>query len=298
MLLQWVLTGLITGDLAACELRTCEIDSTRQNPPTPEEMPFSAWRATASTTVLICSSLDLVGALHVPASISRTRSAFMQVQQQEAIADFYSQAQEKAERAEVLAEWRTSEGTASWYDAGVRLSSPEPEPESATEAEPDAVAEVKAKPKLTASAEASLAAALLSGLAVLGIDIAGAGVIENADAALLVGGIALSQVDEEGPVGETLRTVGNVTSFVVGDVVAPTVSAAADVYTKNELGYKARALLEIGIESALYAVDPDRREREQAETEAERQRAQAAVEAAARQAEKETLPWWSPEKYS
>ena len=75
-------------------------------------------------------------------------------------------------------------------------------------------------------------------------------------------------------------------------------AAWADVYVENELGYKARALLEIGFESALYAIDPERRARERAEAEAAAARAKAAEEAAMRRAAKEGLPWWSPDKYT
>jgi len=180
----------------------------------------------------------------------------------------------------------------SWYDAGIRLSA-----EVADEPAP-VVAEAPAPAKMTASAEASAAAALVSGLAVLGLDIASFGVVENLDAVLLVGGLALSQVDSAGPVGATLRTVGNVTSFATREVVLPVTKGVAGFYSDNEIGYKSRALLEMGIESALFAFDPGRREREAEEAEADRAAAQAAAEAAAEQARRDALPWWDPQKYA
>ena len=180
---------------------------------------------------------------------------------------------------------------ASWYDAGIRLR---PTEEGTVPAEEEEEEEEEPPPKLTASAEASLAAAAISSLAVLGVDVAGAGVVENLDAVVLVGGLALSQVDEQGPVGETLRAVGNATSFVTREAVVPAAKGVSSFYTKNEVGYKARALLEVGIESLLYAVDPRRKAREEAEAEA----ARAAAAAAAERARKDALPWWSPEKYS
>ena len=188
----------------------------------------------------------------------------------------------------------------SWYDAGVRLTADEPMP-AEPEPAPVAAPSPPPPPALTASAEASLFAALLSGIAVLGVDVASFGVIENADAALLVGGLALSQVDSAGPVGATLRTLGNVTSFLTLNVAAPTISKAAEVYQENELGYKARALLEMGIEAAIYAADPNRKERDaalQAERQAEIEAERRAAEEAARRAEKDALPWWSPDKYA
>ena len=236
-------------------------------------------------------------ALIYPTPLARVRSApaLMQEDRQAAVSDFYAEAQEKAMQAELLGQWRIAEGVGSWYDAGVRMT---PLEVVAPNIEEELELEEPPKPKMTASAEASLAAAAVSGLAVLGVDIAGAGIVEHADAALLAGTVVLSQVDNEGPVGETLRTVGNVTSFVGREVVAPTVAAATDVYVENDLGYKARALLEIGFESALYAIDPERRARERAEAEAAAARAKAAEEAAMRRAAKEGLPWWSPDKYT
>ena len=82
----------------------------------------------------------------------------------------------------------------SWYDSGVRLASYTP-PAAAHKAMPPPPAPLPPPPPpLTASAEASLAAAAISAVAVLGIDLASFGVVENLDAAVLVGGLALSQV--------------------------------------------------------------------------------------------------------
>lgn len=189
---------------------------------------------------------------------------------------------------------------ASWYDAGIRLST-----EAAAPAEPAAAPAVQEpaepdapKAKLTASAEASIAAAGLSALAVLGFDAASFGVIENLDLAVLASGIALSQVDSEGPVGDSLRLAGNATAFVATEVVAPTASGVYNFWEKNELGYKSRALLEIGIENAIYAFDPERREREQAEAAAIQAAEEAAILAEEERLRKEALPWYSLEKYS
>mmetsp|Transcript_32483 Transcript_32483/g.85269 ORF Transcript_32483/g.85269 Transcript_32483/m.85269 type:complete len:280 (-) Transcript_32483:691-1530(-) len=188
-----------------------------------------------------------------------------------------------------------SEDVTSWYDSGVRLVASDP-PVVVEEAA-EKVSETVPKPKLTASAEASFAAALISGLAVVGIDMASLGVVENLDAAVVVGGLALSQVDEEGPIGDTLRAVGNTTTFVAKEVVVPTVTATAKFAEEKELGLNARALLELGIESAIYALDPERKVREQAEREAAEAAARAAAEAAERRAKKDALPWWDPSKY-
>ena len=202
----------------------------------------------------------------------------------------------------------------SWYDSGVRLAgAPAEVQEEAVVAEMDEVVEEVVAPPppppppappppppppITASAEASLAAGLISALAVLGVDIASAGIVENFDIAVLVGGLALSQVDSAGPVGTTLRTVGNVTSAVVNKGVIPAATAVSTFWSQNEVGVKSRAVLELGIESALYAFDPERRERERAEAAAAAAAAKAAAEAEARRAEKEALPWWDPSKYA
>jgi hypothetical protein len=186
----------------------------------------------------------------------------------------------------------------SWYDAGIRLHASTAVDEEMEVLEPVVEEVSEPPPKLTASAEASLAAAAISAVGVLGIDVASFGVIENVDAALLVGGLALSQVDSAGPVGTTLRAVGNVTSFTATEVVMPAAKGVANFYTENEIGYKGRALLEMGIERALYAFDPDRKAREEAEAAAEAAAVAAAAAAAAEQERKDALPWWSPDKYT
>ena len=212
----------------------------------------------------------------------------------------------------------------SWYDNGIRLAPDEP---AGVESWYDKLQEMEPKakfsdqwetspvvpkppppplppppPPMTASTEASLAAALISGLAVVGVDLVGAGVVENLDIAVLAGGLALSQVDSAGPVGTTLRTVGNVTSIVANEVVVPVATGLSNFAEKNELGIKARAALEIGIEQAIYAVDElagsgERRAREKAEEEARIAAEKAAAEAARLQAERDAKPWWDPTKY-
>lgn len=189
-------------------------------------------------------------------------------------------------------EWASSQEVSSWYDAGVRLDTPD-EPINIDWSPPPPPPEVELEPleqtKITASAEASLAAGLLSGIAVLGIDIGGLGVMENLDTAVLVGGIALSQVDEENPVGTTLRTVGNVTSTVATEVVVPTATGVADFVKENELGLKSRAVLELGLEAAILALNPKRKE---AEKLAQQYDAAVAVAMEVR-AKRDAVPVWS-----
>ena len=96
----------------------------------------------------------------------------------------------------------------------------------------------------------------------------------------------------------TLRVVGNVSSAIVTEGIIPAATATNDFVEKNELGLKARALLELGIEQAIYAFDPERRERERAEEEARLAAEKAAAERAARKAYKDSLPFWDLEKYS
>ena len=212
-----------------------------------------------------------------------------------AVRDAVDAAPAAANQELLLDEWRGGASVSSWYDRGIRLPS-----SSATAASVAAPASAPAAPAapppppITASAEASLAAALISAIAVLGIDIASVGVVENLDIAVLVGGAALSQVDSQGPVGSTLRLFGNATSFVATKLVGPVAGGVASFWGSNEVGLKARALLELGIENALYTRDPGRKEREAAEA-----AARAAAEAAAkRKAEKDALPFWDPNKYS
>lgn len=201
-----------------------------------------------------------------------------------------------ADQELLLDQWREGASVSSWYDRGIRLpSSPATTASAAAPASaPATPAAAPPPPPITASAEASLAAALISAVAVLGIDIASVGVVENFDIAVLVGGVALSQVDNQGPLGSTLRLFGNATSFVATKVVAPVVGGASSFWSANEVGLKSRALLELAIENALYARDPGRKEREQAEAAARA----AAEEAARRKAEKDALPFWDPNKWS
>ena len=59
-------------------------------------------------------------------------------------------------------------------------------------------------------------------------------------------------------------------------VVVPVVKSAADAYVANEVGLKSRALLELGIEEAIYAFDPKRRQAEKLFAEYEALAAEAA----------------------
>ena len=195
--------------------------------------------------------------------------------------------------------WRDTLGPASWYDTGIRLNIEETPPAAdlpPLEVEPSAKAPIDevANGRMTASAEASLAAALISAIAVLGVDVASFGVLENFDAALLVGGLALSQVDSAGPVGTTLRTVGNVTSFAVMDVLVPTVTGIAAFTNDNQLMLRSRALLEMGIESAIYGLNPRRKLQEQLQVQYD----EAVVVAEELRAERDDLPFWEPTRWS
>ena len=129
---------------------------------------------------------------------------------------------DRQRQKDLCAAWLKSDGTTSWYDAGVRpiLEDGPARPPVEVDLEP---IEPPGKKKLSTSAQAGLAASLLSALAVIGIDIGSVGVVENLDTALLVGGLALSQVDSAGPVGTTLRAIGNATSgvFDFSSSVAP-----------------------------------------------------------------------------
>ena len=51
--------------------------------------------------------------------------------------------------------------------------------------------------------------------------------------------------------GATLRGVGSVTSVVGKEVVVPTVKGVTKFWAENEVGYKSRALLELGLKSAI-----------------------------------------------
>ena len=62
------------------------------------------------------------------------------------------------------------------------------------------------KEKLSTSAQASLAVGLLGALAVIGIDLSSVGIVENFDAAILVGGSDLAG-GRRGASGATLRTI-------------------------------------------------------------------------------------------
>jgi len=192
----------------------------------------------------------------------------------------------------------------SWYDAGIRLGAEVPVEEEV----PSGPTEAMTK----ASAQASAVAALISATTVLGIDLAAFGGVENLETALVVGGLALSQIDDAGPVGTTLRKVGNVSSEVFNRAVYPVAKGAFDFYQENELGWKARALLELSLENAFYALSPEAKEKalqkeaekqaaeEYARRQAElaRQAEEAEREAAELQEYKDSLPFWDPQKYS
>lgn len=182
--------------------------------------------------------------------------------------------------------WVAADGVSSWYDAGIRLSVPD---EVVTvPSEPSVDLSPMEQTKISASAEASLAAGLLSGIAVLGVDIGGMGVVENLDTAVLVGGLALSQVDSDSPVGTTLRTVGNVTSTVATEVVVPTAKGVNNFVKENELGLKSRAVLELGLEAAILALNPKRKEAE-ALTQKYNKAAAAAMKV---RAKRDEVPLW------
>ena len=214
--------------------------------------------------------------------------------------------------ADSLETWRELPAVTSWFDFGVRLDGLEPdageiESTVAQAAEADGnevvaadgnkVAEAEKKEPISVSAEASLAAGAISALGVLGIDIASVGVVENMDAALFVGAAVMANVDADNAAGAALRTVGNVTTEVVSVTTKEVIKPTAKFYVENEVGLKSRALLELGIEALIKTIDPKRAEEERRREEAKRRLAEEAARLAARQAEKDALPWWDPSKY-
>ena len=195
---------------------------------------------------------------------------------------------DRGKQEDLRAAWLKS-GTSSWYDAGVRPIS-EGSAQLPVEVDLEPIEKI-GKEKLSTSAQASLAVGLLGALAVIGIDIGSVGIVENLDAAVLVGGLAVSQMDDEGPVGTTLRAIGNATSEVFefsSDVASPVAKWASEVYVEKEVGYTGRALLEMGLEQVLGAANPKRREAERLSTEYET----AATVAAELRGQRDALPVW------
>jgi len=189
---------------------------------------------------------------------------------------------EQGEQAERIGSWKkslNSVGVSSWYDAGVRLM-----PEIAVVEEADPLPDKG----LTASAQASLFAGLFAALAVVGVDLASFGVVENLDAAVLVGGLALSQVDSASPVGSALRGVGGGAEVVGKEVVVPTTKAVGSFVKKNEVGLKTRAVLEIALENAILILNPKRKKLEKLEAAYK----EKAASAARLRAERDGVPAW------
>ena len=193
---------------------------------------------------------------------------------------------DREKQEELRTAWLKSNGTSSWYDAGVRLIAERPARQPVK-----VELERLGKEKLSTSAQASLAVGLLGALAVIGIDLSSVGIVENFDAAILVGGLAISQVDEEGPVGATLRAIGNVTSGafdLTSSIVSPIANWASDVYVEKDVGYTGRALLELGLQQVLGAANPKQREAERLEAEYEA----AATVAAELRAQRDAVSIW------
>jgi len=166
----------------------------------------------------------------------------------------------------------------SWFDAGVRLEATPEERAALVRAayETQVAAEKAAKELATLrAARAGLwladrltpnapiasdeeiakdvgnAVGLLTGagtVAALGLDVASL----DADMLALTVGVGAAVVAEEdtGVVGSTFRTVGNVASPVI-KVTSSVASKTAAFAKEKELGWKARALLEIGVESVV-----------------------------------------------
>ena len=193
---------------------------------------------------------------------------------------------DREKQEELRTAWLKSNGTSSWYDAGVRLIAERPARQPVK-----VELEKLGKEKLSTSAQASLAVGLLGALAVIGIDLSSVGIVENFDAAILVGGLAISQVDEEGPVGATLRAIGNVTSGafdLTSSIASPIAKWASDVYVEKDVGYTGRALLELGLQQVLGAANPKQREAERLEAEYEA----AATVAAELRAQRDAVSIW------
>ena len=223
------------------------------------------------------------------ATVEERRVAAMNVLRFERVKNEELALNDRGKQEALRAAWLKSSGTSSWYDAGVRPIS-EGSARLPVEVDLEPI-EKLGKEKLSTSAQASLAVGLLGALAVIGIDIGSVGIVENLDAAVLVGGLAISQLDDEGPVGTTLRAIGNATSGVVefsGDVASPFARWASKFYVEKEVGYKGRALLEMGLQQALGAANPKRREAERLSTEYET----AATVAAELRGQRDALSIW------
>jgi len=154
----------------------------------------------------------------------------------------------------------------SWYDTGIRLNSgvqqlsssaalqaKNTRPAISKEKEDAADAEALAK-MLNAevdeeaakiSAEATLAAGAVAAIATLGVDLASIDAAAHVDLALFAAGLVASQGDNRGPLGQTIRTVGN--------LVERTMRVTNNFVAENELGLKSRAVLEVAVEEGVKA---------------------------------------------
>ena len=103
--------------------------------------------------------------------------------------------------------------------------------------EEDGMCEIKRE----AQNDAMLAAAALTGVVALGADITAIDLATHAELAMAAAAAAgYGAMEDQGPVGSTLRFVGNVTKDALG--------AAVEANEKYELALKARAVLELGLE--------------------------------------------------
>ena len=95
-------------------------------------------------------------------------------------------------------------------------------------------------------------------------------------------------MEARGPIGDALRAVGNATSGALG-AVGGVFRPVGRFWADNEVGLTSRAVLELGLENAIYALDPKRRKAEKAAATAEA----AAAAAATLRAERDAVPIFS-----
>ncbi len=96
--------------------------------------------------------------------------------------------------------------------------------------------------------EIALAAGALGAAMVLGADLAALDAAAHAEAAIAVGtAIGVAASADNGALGETLRTVGNVTV----DLAEATISTATEIEKKYDVTTYARAVLEVGYDTTL-----------------------------------------------
>ena len=96
--------------------------------------------------------------------------------------------------------------------------------------------------------DVAIAAGALGAAMVMGADLAALDAAAHAEAAIAVGtAIGVAASADKGTLGETLRTVGNVTV----DLAEATISTATEIEKKYDVTTYARAVLEVGYDTTL-----------------------------------------------